>query len=100
MQSTRSDSVCTSESTSSGSSSSNSSNTGPLGTDHTPYDTSIMDDQNSEMVALQDRLREIVGEGPSDKDLREFILQADMDLNRAANFIFSSDLYGYLYGFN
>ena len=90
--------MSSSRSSSSGSSSSssrNSSSIGPIGGDHTPYDTSIMDYQNSEMLALQDRLREIVGEGPSDKDLREFILQADMDLNRAANFIFSSDLYGF-----
>ena len=47
---------------------------------------------SAETVAFQgalSQLRGIVGEEPSDDVLKDILLAADMDINRAANFYFS-----------
>lgn len=48
--------------------------------------------QSAEMQAFQPavhELRSIVGEEPTDDTLRDILMAADMDINRAVNFYFS-----------
>jgi hypothetical protein len=48
--------------------------------------------QSPELRALDEamcKLRDIVGEDPTDATLRDILIAADMDVNRAVNFYYS-----------
>lgn len=80
----RSDSNSTSDSTNNASSN-NSTSGGEPGFDDSYY-------QTAEVLAFEEslgELRGILGAEPTDDTLREILLAADMDVNRAANFYFS-----------
>lgn len=84
-QAVRSDSTSTSGSTANHRTSSSSTGTSGGDGDDTYY-------QSAELQALHEameELRNIVGEEPTDDALRDILIAADMDINRAVNFYFS-----------